>query len=267
MPFLNYGGICAANPNIERDLLDEAKRIVHQQRMAYLELRNIRKLAEPLPTSEQKVSMTIALEQDPELLWNRLKSKQRTAIRRAYKHDLQVTSGGNELLDDFYTILAKSWKELGTPIYRKSFFQKILEVFPDKSIIFVVFQRDTPVAAAFNGYYNGVIEGMWLGTDPAYADLCPSYVLYWEMIKHGCESGYRLFHLGRSSSDSSGEFFKKKWNAETKQLYWQYYLGTKKVMPQLNVQNPKFKYAIKLWRHLPLPLTTLIGPPVARNIP
>jgi FemAB-related protein (PEP-CTERM system-associated) len=267
MPFLNYGGICASDPRVEAALLKEAKSLVDRNKMAYLELRNIKKLSESLPTSAQKVSMTLKLQPDPDLVWDSFKSKQRTTIRRTYKNDLHTHNGGIEMLDDFYTILAKSWRNLGTPIYKKSFFATILTTFAEKTRIFTVFHKDRPVATAFNGYYKGVIEGMWMGTDTNYKHLQPNYMLYWEMIKHGCENGCRHFHFGRSSIDSGGEFFKKKWNAEAQQLYWQYHLGTKETMPQLNVRNPRYRYAISLWRKLPVELTTLLGPPLARNIP
>ena len=62
------------------------------------------------------------------------------------------------------------------------------------------------------------------------------------MIKHACENNMNLFHFGRSSIDSGGEFFKKKWNAQQKQLFWQYQLGKVKYIPQLNVHNPKYTY-------------------------
>jgi serine/alanine adding enzyme len=38
-------------------------------------------------------------------------------------------------------------------------------------------------------------------------------------------------------------------------------------MPQLNVDNPKYRLAISAWRKMPLWATRLVGPPVARLIP
>jgi hypothetical protein len=38
-------------------------------------------------------------------------------------------------------------------------------------------------------------------------------------------------------------------------------------MPELNVNNPKFKLAIAVWQRLPVAVTRMIGPPVARLIP
>lgn len=87
------------------------------------------------------------------------------------------------------------------------------------------------------------------------------------MIKDACERGFKTYHLGRSSTDSGGESFKKKWNADTKQLYWQYHLNSIEEMPNLNPSNPKYKILIKIWRILPLKITQIIGPLIAKNIP
>jgi lipid II:glycine glycyltransferase (peptidoglycan interpeptide bridge formation enzyme) len=108
---------------------------------------------------------------------------------------------------------------------------------------------------------------MWLGMRQAYRRQLVGYVLYWEIIKNACERGYRRFHLGRSSKDSGGEQFKKKWNADAMQLYWQYILRTRQDIPSLNVTNPKYRMAIEAWRRLPLTMTRFVGPLIARSIP
>lgn len=267
MPFVNFGGPCANHPDIEQALLDKATELAQELDCDYMEIRAKRLIDESLPTSTQKVSMTINLDPDPDTLWNNYASKHRTNIRRVYKNSLTVKSGGIELLDTFYSLLCHSWRDLGTPIYAKKYFQKIFEQFDDNVRIFVCYQGQQPIASAFNGLYKGTVEGMWAAALSEARKLQPNYVLYWEMIKHACENGFQNFHLGRSSVDSGSEQFKKKWKAEQTQLYWQYYLNNNKEMPQLNVNNPKYKLAINLWRKLPINITTLIGPPLARNIP
>jgi FemAB-related protein (PEP-CTERM system-associated) len=238
-----------------------------QWRADYTEIRTLEPLPAEFPSSLHKVSMTLALQPDPDTLWNVFSSKHRTNIRRVYKDGLRVETGHAELLDAFYRVLAESWRQHGTPIYRKRYFADILNAFPQETRIFVAWQDQTPVAAAFNGHYCDTVEGMWAGTDNRYRHLQTSYVLYWEMIKDACERGFKHYHLGRSSVESGGETFKKKWNAEIRQLYWSYHLPPGRAMPQLNVDNPKYRLAIDLWRRMPTGLTTLIGPPLARGIP
>jgi hypothetical protein len=87
------------------------------------------------------------------------------------------------------------------------------------------------------------------------------------MIQDACKRGQKRFHLGRSSTDSGGETFKKKWNARPTQLYWYQWRSGDHNTPELRADNPRFQLAIKLWRHLPVPITTTIGPFIAKNIP
>lgn len=267
MPFVNYGGPCGDNDAIEALLLEEARHVTEQWQADYAEIRTARRLPDDFPCSEHKVSMSIALDPDPEVVLGRLKREQRAEIRRAAKHGF-VVRFGPELIDDFYAVLSESWHELGTPIYRLDQLKAVLEAFPEATRLCVVYAPDgTPAAAAFDGLHNGVVEGMWLGMRSAYRRQLVGYVLYWELIRHACESGFRSFHLGRSSKDSGGEQFKKKWNAEARQLYWHYILRTRTEIPSLNPTNPKYRYAIQAWRKLPLSVTQVLGPMIARSIP
>lgn len=267
LPFVNYAGPVSDSAAVTQALLVAARDRVLALQADYAELRSLASVDAELPTSLHKVSMSIPLATDPDTLWNAYSSKHRTNIRRVYKNDIRVQHGGLELLDVFYDLLTRSWHRLGTPVYRKRYFASILATFPEQTRIFIAYAGDTPVATAFNGYAAGTVEGMWAAAAPEHQKLQPNYVLYWEMIKHACENGYRLYHLGRSTVDSNAEQFKKKWNAEPHQLYWQYILNRRTEMPQLNVANPKYQLAIQAWRKLPLAATTLIGPLLAKSIP
>lgn len=266
MPFVNYGGPCADDEPTQARLLQEAKAIADAVRSDYLEIRSLHAVAE-LPTSLHKVSMTLTLNPDPEALFATFDGKHRKNIRRAYKNNFDVRIGGVEQLDAFYAVMAASWREHGTPVFAKSVFGSVARTFGQDARIFVAYQGALPVAAALTGYHNGVVEGLWAGSLSSFRAAQPNYVLYWEMIKHACETKQTIFHLGRSTTGSGAETFKSKWNADAKQLYWQYYLPQGGAMPRLNVDNPKYRLAISAWRRMPLRLTTLIGPLLANSIP
>ena len=267
MPFVNFGGPSADNELAENSLVDRACIITSEENADYLEIRGLHICSSLMPRSEHKISMTLALAEDPDVLWNNFKSKHRTNIRRVYKDNVRVISGHAELLDTFYDLMCHSWRALGTPIYRRSFFRSILDGFGDKIRIFVAYQGNTPVATAFNGHFDSTVEGMWAGTHPEFRNLQINYVLYWEMIKDACERGFLSYHLGRSTVESGGESFKKKWNAESRQLYWHYFMPNGKELPQLNTGNPRFQIAINIWRKLPLAVTRLLGPLISGSIP
>jgi FemAB-related protein (PEP-CTERM system-associated) len=240
---------------------------VARERVAYLEMRNRRRLGTDLPTSEHKVSMTVDLDPNPEVLWAAFKTDHRRDIRRAAKNGLTVGCGGAELLDPFYAVMSESWRDIGTPIYAKSYFRRIIEEFPGAIRICLVSAGDEPAAAAFYGLHGKTAEGMWLGSRMKFRKQMAAYLLYWETIKDTCERGLERYHLGRSSNDSGGESHKRKWNAYTTQLYWQYILGTKRQMPALNVDNPRYRLAIAAWRKLPIAATQRLGPFIAGSIP
>jgi FemAB-related protein (PEP-CTERM system-associated) len=267
MPFLNFGGPLAVDDATARQLVQAAMDCAREINADYLELRSATSIPVDLPTSLQKVSLRIELTSDPDALWNAFTSKHRNNVRRAYKYGLEVEKGGTNLLPDFYRLMEESWHMLGTPLYSRAFFAAILDEFSDATSVFVCRHKGTPVAAALNGYHNGLVEGMWAGGARAARDLDANYVLYWEMIRDACQRGLGGFHLGRSSIDSGGEVFKKRWNADTKQLYWVFHRPRGGPLPGLNVSNPRYRWAIRAWQQLPLWIVRRLGPAIAPYIP
>ena len=267
MPFVNYGGPVCVDAAATDALVRAARDRANELKADYLELRCASAIETDMSVSTRKISMHIELAPDPDTLWNKFASKHRTNIRRAQKNNLEVRSGGAELLDIFYSVMEQSWRQLGTPFYARSYFETILKALPEHTRIFVCSQGTTPVAVAFNGYFNGMVEGLWAGGTELSRPLQANYVLYWEMMRDACVRGCTRYHLGRSTADSGAEDFKKKWNATASQLYWYFHRPSGGEMPQLNVDNPKYKLAIQVWQKLPLWVTRLIGPPLARSIP
>ena len=267
MPFVNYGGPAGDCDGIERELLIAAADVADKWGVEYLEIRSQRHLGDEYPCSDHKVSMTVSLDPDPEKVMAGFKREQRHEIRRAFKRGF-VTKFGAELVDDFYAVLSESWRELGTPILSVDYLKAVVKAFPDSVRVCVVYAPDgRPAAGALDGIHNGTVEGMWLGMRPEHRQQLVGYVLYWELLKAACERGATTYHLGRSTKDSGGEQFKKKWNADVMQLYWHYVLRTRSEIPALNPSNPKYQFAIKTWQRLPVSVTKVLGPFIAKNIP
>jgi FemAB-related protein (PEP-CTERM system-associated) len=267
MPFVNYGGPVAANAVVTGELIKAAQEYSAREQVDYLELRCMPPLETDMRVSLHKISMTIDLASDPDQLWNEFSPKHRKNIRRVYKDGLAVTSGKRELLPDFYAVMQRSWRDLGTPLYDQKYFQAVVDAFPDQTRVFICRLGEQPVAVALVGYHRDKVEGMWAGTTTSGHDMNANYVLYWEMIKDACERGYQRFHLGRSTAGSGAEQFKKKWNAQPSQLYWYYYQPTGVFKPTVNVNHPAFQLGIAAWRKMPLWATRALGPHLARNIP
>jgi FemAB-related protein (PEP-CTERM system-associated) len=267
MPFLNFGGIIADDRQATEELIEKAKELAVSLKTDFIELRHHYKSDYNFITNTHKVSMTIKLDKNPEVLWNNFSSKHRNELRKSFKSDLLFKAGKDELLDDFYFIISRGWRDLGTPIYSKTFFKNIIQQLGDNIEIVNIYYQDMPIATALNGLYKGIIEGMWTYALPEFRKLRTNYFLYWKMIERACEQGFNLYHLGRSTKDSNTMDFKSKWQAEPHQLYWDYILVNRDSLPEINVDNPKYRLLINTWRHLPVKLTQIIGPLFAKYIP
>jgi FemAB-related protein (PEP-CTERM system-associated) len=267
MPFVNYGGPVGTTEAVEQALVAAAEDLADRWRVTFLEIRARHNLQERLPTSLHKVSMTVDLPPSPDEMWRGFKTELRQHIRRGEKRGFRGATGGPELVGDFFRVFAEAWRDMGTPVYSQEYVQKVARTFSDSVRICVVYHDGIPAAASFQAYDMGMAEGLWLGTRARYRHDYVGYVLYWTLLKDAIEAGCQRFHLGRSTANSSAEQFKRKWNAYSTQLYWQYVLREGASVPQLNVMNPKFRLAIAAWRRLPLFIANTIGPPLARNIP
>lgn len=266
MPFVNFGGPLPATGAVAERLLQEARSISLSEGCDYLEIRSFHAHG-GFMHSDRKVSMTIPLQESEDAIWNSFSRKHRKNVRRAEKNEVDVSVGGAEMIAPFYRVMERSWRSLGTPLYRKSYFENLFDAMPDSHWIFLGKHQGKPVAATLVGRFGPVLEGMWAAQDPAWGNLQANYVMYWEMIRWACAQGFEKFHLGRSTRGSGAADFKARWNAVPEPLYWNVALGTREEMPELNPDNPRFRLAMAAWRRLPLPILRVIGPWIAPSLP
>jgi hypothetical protein len=92
-------------------------------------------------------------------------------------------------------------------------------------------------------------------------------LLYWRCLETAIEQGYREFDFGRSTVGSGPHRFKRQWGAVEYPCHWHYWLPEGAVMPGLNPDNPKYRFAIQAWRRLPLAIANRLGPGIVRNLP
>ncbi|MFQ5901248.1 MAG: FemAB family XrtA/PEP-CTERM system-associated protein [Thermodesulfobacteriota bacterium] len=267
LPFLNYGGICSDTGVVRRALLKEAIDIARREKAGHIEIRDTREIEMGLPVKESKVSMLLNLPDSCDELWKNFKSKLRSQIRRPEKEGMEARVGGIEELDDFYKVFAVNMRDLGTPVYTKGFFKRILTVFPDTTSLCVVYLKDVPVASGFLAGFKEVLEIPWASSLRLYNYASPNMMLYWNSLKYACEKRYKRFDFGRSTPDAGTYRFKKQWGAVPVQLYWYYWMANGERLPELNPQNRKFSLAIKAWQSLPVWLTKIIGPHIVKGLP
>lgn len=266
MPYFNYGGAIADHPLIEQHLMDAADTYAECNGIQHIEYRDTIQRG-GLPVRSNKVCMLLQLPDKQETLWNNFPSKLRAQIRRPQREQPEVRSGGVEYLNDFYVVFARNMRDLGTPVYSKSFFEYILQTFPERSRIISLRLQNRPVAAGFLLGYREQLEIPWASTIREVNYLSMNMLLYWEALKFAIERNYRQFDFGRSSRDSGTFRFKQQWGAQPGQSYWHYWLKDGAELPDLNPGNPKYALAINIWKRLPLFVTNQIGPVLVKYLP
>ena len=266
MPYFNYGGAVADHPLIEQRLMEAAAQQGARLGVSHIEFRDDTPRRE-LPARTEKVNMILPLPDTPDELWQAFTPKLRAQIKRPQRENPQVLTGGVEHLDDFYAVFSRNMRDLGTPVYSRTFFLNILDAFPDTSRLVVVRLADRPVAAGFLIGHRDTLEIPWASTLSDVNRLSINMLLYWEVLSYAVKQGYRNFDFGRSSKASGTYRFKQQWGAEPRALYWHYWQASGGTLPSLNPDNPRYALAIKIWQRLPLTVTTALGPLIVKNLP
>lgn len=267
MPYFNYGGVCADDPAARALLIDGAVRTARDVGAGHVELRQEYPLGNGFPVKTGKVSMRLPIPESEAELWGSLPSKLRSQVRRPQKEGMTVRIAGLEELDNFHRIFSINMRDLGTPVYPKRFFRKILEQFPENSRICTVMAGQTAVASGFLIGFKGNLEIPWASSIREYNRLGPNMLLYWSCLEFACRSGFRVFDFGRSTVDGGTYRFKEQWGASPHPLYWHYWVREGRPVPDMTPGNPKYRLAIDIWKKLPLPVTQFLGPRIVKNLP
>ena len=266
LPYFNYGGPIGDHPLIEQKLIDAANALAAKTGVTHVEYRD-NTSRENMPARTEKVNMILQLPESVDGLWDGFSAKLRSQIKRPQRALPEILIGGREYLEDFYEVFSRNMRDLGTPVYGKDFFSNILDCFTQQSRIIHIRLHGKSVAAAFLLGHRNTLEIPWASTIREVNHLSMNMLLYWEVLKFAITNNYKYFDFGRSSKDSGTYRFKKQWGAQSRQSYWHYWLNTGEEIPSLNPDNPRYAMAIRIWRHLPLKLTNLLGPTIVKNIP
>jgi serine/alanine adding enzyme len=264
LPFVNYGGVIADQPDAAEALATAARAEAEQRRCGHVELRHVAPQFPHLPSKQHKVAMRLPLVPN---LWEALDRKVRNQIRKAEKSGLVVERGGDALVPDFYKVFARNMRDLGTPVYSRRLFEEVLRTFPNRSLIHVVRLNGEAIAAGLTYRTRTMVQLPWASSIREFNSLCPNVLLYWDAIQFAQASGAATFDMGRSTPNEGTFKFKAQWGAEPLPLNWEYHLLAQGAMPNVSPANPKFQLAIALWQKLPLAVTLRVGPMIVRAIP
>lgn len=265
MPYLNYGGPLGT-PDAVRLLARQAADMASRDRVKRLEMRSRRELPIDLDASHRKITVVLDLEpNDPDTVFKRFDSKLRSQIRRPKKEGVEVRFGADQV-EPFYKVFAHHMRDLGTPVMPRRYFEAIASTFGDRAWFACAWLGDAPIACGAGFRWGDEVEITWASSLRAHSRIAPNMALYWAFIERATTEGCRIFNFGRCTPGSSTHRFKRQWGARDEMLWW-YGVSRRPDGATPSPNEGAYAWGPRLWRYLPEPIATALGPRIVRGIP
>lgn len=268
MPFCVYGGVAALNPGARKMLDQAAHELAQELGVGHLEYRGMQRAHPHDPawhTKELYVTFRKQISSDDEANLNAIPRKQRAMVRKGIKFGL--VGEVDDHVDRLFDAYSVSVHRLGTPVFPKKYFAKLLEVFGDAcEVRTITTARGKLVASVLSFYWRDEVVPYYGGGVPLARELAGNDFMYWNLMQAAAARGCRIFDFGRSKLGTGSYDFKKNWGFEAQPLPYEYKLYRSIKLPDNNPLNPKYQLFIKMWKKLPLPVANMIGPHIVRNL-
>lgn len=264
MPFINYGGPLGTE-EARTALTEEARGVAGRLGVGLLELRNRQPVDDGLTRSHRKVTVLLDLPDAPERLWEGLKAKVRSQVRRPMKEGME-TSFGLDQLEAFYAVFTRNMRDLGTPVMPFGFFEALRKHLGDHLVVAVVRHGGSPVAAGCGFVFGSEFELTWASSLRELNPLAPNMLLYWSLMEEMSRRGLAVFNFGRCTPGGGTHRFKLQWGGRDEPMPWSQWSPTG-VLGTPSPDSAKFRMAVAAWQRLPLPVANSLGPLLSRSIP
>ena len=265
IPFLEYGSFCG-DKNYVKAILDHIKNN-YSKKYRYLEIRAgldyDEGLSKYLTKLEEYKRFVLELKNEEEN-WKLLDKQKRKAIRKAKKNNITVKELSKDNVEELYDLYLKNMKQFGSPPFYKDFFISFFELNLGKC--FGAFKDDKLISLLLGFTYKDRIHAVIAISDKKSLDFRPNELAHWHFIKYGIENGFKYFDLGRVREESGQYRFKQEFGCELMPLYHYYDLYKLKKIPKTDPTARKYKFAIELWKKMPIIMQRKLGPSIREGL-
>ncbi len=276
MPYSEHGSTVISSgerrEEARRLLMNRVRELADERGVEYICLRGAR---HPGTEDYLRVSQALTFEvdvgQNTERLWSSTETRFRTAVRNAEDQNVRVeraTSASD--VADFYDLYAETLRRHGIPPHSLGFFRRMWDVLDEQDRLELLFARrpgdTTPIATALLLTFGDRVHYKLAASNADGRQSNAGPLVLWEAMRWASENGYSTFDLGRTRKGTGVYEFKRSLNG--RELYLDdlyYYPG--QFVPPPNPDQGAFRPLIRLWKELPLELTTLIGPHIRKGLP
>jgi serine/alanine adding enzyme len=271
LPYMTRAGICAREAGTREIILERIRTKARELKAGFVELRELAsgEAQGAGPSNREHIQMVLELPG----VWSQYEkavAPRLRQVKKAQKAGLTIQRGrGTNLLNDFYLVFSQRMKELVFPVYPKEYFRMILEVFPGRTELLLVYDQGVPLGGMLLFSFNRVLSAPYVATLIQGQASHPNQLLYYSAIRQGWEDGFQVFDFCRSQVGSGTFHFKSQWKAQPRGLVYYYPVcKNQNHLPTVGQaqRSWSFQLAEKIWPRLPLPVTQWLGRKLIRQL-
>lgn len=259
LPFAVEGGVCTTDSAAQTALDAAALALGPARHARYLELRDGREGAGFRIREGHYYRFRRELADTDVANFAALPSKRRNMVRRAQRQGLTSRVGPDQL-PVFCDLYAHTARRFGTPVFPGRYFRALLERFPEEAAVLTVWRGGVAMAGALILFFGTSACPYYVGSRREFFRYGVSDFLYWEVMRHMCAHGVRMFDFGRSKLGTGAFTFKKLWGFEPEPLRYRIHLWNGTDLPNRSTNDAAVAPLRRAWQHLPVRLTQLLGP-------
>jgi len=268
VPFRDQGGPLAHDASAFVDLIREAKDLSFQLKASRISFQRLESryyellYAEGFQTQKRGVDSILNLSDTEDEYWWRLNSPTRRAIKKARKSGIDViidTEG--KYIKDFFELFVQIRRNLGVVAYPFSFFKRLFLSGSEGVKLMIARSHEGLVIGGlmFLHHGNKAYSG-YIGYAPRYLQFRVVDILFYETISWARQAGIKWFVFGTDSSHQESLIrYKKKWLAETEEVYTWHWTKAGKHYQMPDTDGPKFRLIRKVLRQAPKPLFFMLS--------
>lgn len=267
--FAVYGGVLSHDPKVAKALNDAAWDMARKNALPIFESRD----AFPGTDADEANWSTVgtsatfisALNDNAEEQLLSIPRKQRAVVRKSLKNNLTTDWTGT--VDQFYDLYAQSVHGLGTPVFPKKLFSAFTNVFPEEALVQMTYSPEgDPVASLISFIHRDTIMPYYAGGNQHTRRFAAHDFMYYQLMLEASKRGLKHFDFGRSKADSGPYKFKKNWGFEPTPLHYRVRVKAGHTAPNISQQSGPYAKLSQVWKKLPLGVTKVFGPMLARHL-
>lgn len=268
IPYATYGGVVADDVAASDALAAEAIALTQRSGARSLDLRSRTPRVPGLTPVTQYASFCRELPATAAELETFLPRKARAAARQAERREnLQVLHNPTHL-DEVWMLYARSMRRLGSLAYPRKFFRDLVVRLKHDAWVTLVHRDSQPIAGLLSFVFRDTVLPYFLGVDERVRCTGATNLIYRAVMERAVAHGLRWFDFGRTRKDNAGPFeFKVNQGFTPQTLGYQRYTPPNCRPVDLTPANPRFALARRIWKQLPLAVTTRVGGWLASSVP